>query len=129
MKNKTTSTGWVRGEAQTQRVTLPASPLAQPVEVVLFFALPVRAILGVPFKIKINRGGEYFKKKKRNEKCDEPKFGSLSATQLYCQLKIRKLKQEKKRTPGYLRARSKDCFLLARNKIRINRGKENSKKL
>ena len=36
MKNKTTPTGWGRGEADTQRTTRPASPLAQPVEVVLF---------------------------------------------------------------------------------------------
>ena len=46
VKNKTTSTGKGRGEAETQRTTLPASPLALPVEVVLFFTLPFRANFG-----------------------------------------------------------------------------------
>ena len=39
MKNKTTSTGCGRGEAETEHTAVPACPLALPVEVVLVLAV------------------------------------------------------------------------------------------
>lgn len=67
MKNKTTPIAWGRGQAENQRSTLPASPLAQPLEVVLFLSLPFRAEypfsrrpLNGRFKILTNTADEEF---------------------------------------------------------------------
>ena len=52
MKKKTASTVWVRGEGVVvviESSSHTASPLALPVEVVLFFTFPVATILGIPY--------------------------------------------------------------------------------
>ena len=56
VKNKTTSTGSARGEAGSEVRSVSASPLPQPVEVVLFFTLPFRPVLGVPYCAKAFAG-------------------------------------------------------------------------